>query len=123
MLLASLAMMILPLPGWLLDALFTFNIVLAVLVLLLELLVALSQLVALVVLLQMELLVSLVAMAVSREAEQWATLVADEAADQTKALLASLQLGPQTDQPEGRLLVLQADHRQVLRHCHQSQSP
>ncbi|ENY71425.1 lateral flagellar biosynthesis protein LfhA [Aeromonas diversa] len=34
MLLAVLAMMILPLPGWLLDALFTFNIVLAVLVLL-----------------------------------------------------------------------------------------
>lgn len=34
MLLAILAMMILPLPGWLLDALFTFNIVLAVLVLL-----------------------------------------------------------------------------------------
>lgn len=34
MLLAILAMMILPLPGWLLDTLFTFNIVLAVLVLL-----------------------------------------------------------------------------------------
>jgi flagellar biosynthesis protein FlhA len=34
LLLAVLAMMILPLPGWLLDALFTFNIVLAVLVLL-----------------------------------------------------------------------------------------
>ncbi|MCH7348194.1 lateral flagellar biosynthesis protein LfhA [Aeromonas sp. MR7] len=34
LLLAILAMMILPLPGWLLDVLFTFNIVLAVLVLL-----------------------------------------------------------------------------------------
>ena len=34
MLLAILAMMILPLPGWLLDGLFTFNIVLAIMVLL-----------------------------------------------------------------------------------------
>ena len=42
MLLAILAMMILPLPGWLLDALFTFNIVLAVLVLLVALRMALG---------------------------------------------------------------------------------
>ena len=96
---------------------------LAVLVVLLELLVALSQLVALVVLLQMELLVSLVAMAVSQEAEQWATLVADEAADQMKALLASLQLLPQMDQRQMCPLVLQADHHQVLRHRRQSQGP
>ena len=62
-------------------------------------------------------------MAVSLEVEHLAPWVADGAGDQTKALLASLQLGPQMDQPEGRLLVLQADHRQVLRHRRQSQRP
>ena len=62
-------------------------------------------------------------MVVSLEVEHLAPWAADGAADQMKALLASLQLGPQMDQPEGRLLVLQADHRRVLRHRHQSQSP
>ena len=73
--------------------------------------------------LRVSLLLLVFEMAVSLEVEHLARWVADGAADQTKALLASLQPGPQMDQLEGRLLVLQADHRQVLRHRHQSQSP
>ena len=87
------------------------------LMVLLLLLLQMAPLLLLLVLLQLLVLLLLLVFntVASLAAEHLAPLVADGAVDQTKALLASLQLVPQMDQPEGRLLVLQADHRQVLR--------
>ena len=95
---------------WLLMVL----LLLLLMVLLLLLLLALLQLLVLLLLLVFEMVVSL-------EVERLAPWVADGAADQTKALLASLQLVPQMGQLQVRLLVPQADHHQVPHH-RQSQS-
>ena len=95
-----------------------------VLLVVVELVLQLVELVLLLVELAVELvlLVLLVAMAVSLKAEQLAPLVADEAVDQMKALLALLQAAPRMDQHQTHPLVLLADHYQV-RHLRQSQSP